>query len=374
MEQSFKVTPWEVQGNVDYEKLVKEFGVQHIDDLLLKRIEKATGKPPHQFLKRKIFFAHRDLDWLLGDYEKGNKFYLYTGRGPSENMHLGHLVPFMFTKWLQDSFGVDLWIQLTDDEKFLFKKDLPMEKATEYAYENAYDIIALGFDPKRTKIVIDSLYSKTLYNNAVKVSKHITFSTAKAVFGFGNDTNIGSVFYTAMQSSLAFIPSVLAGKNIPCLIPHGIDQDPHFRVSRDILPKMGFYKPAQIEGKFLPPLQGVEGKMSASDPTTAVFTTDSPEVLEKKVKKYAFSGGRDTVEEHRRLGGNPDIDISYQWLRFFEEDDKKLEKIYHDYKSGALLTGELKMILIEKLAAFQKSHLEKREKAKKQVEKFLVRD
>src|SRR3989338_3286934 len=99
----FKVTPWEVQGNVDYDKLVKEFGTELIDEALLKRIEKKAGEL-HFMLRRKVFFSHRDLKWLLDEYDKGNKFYLYTGRGPSGRMHLGHLLPFTFTKWLQDKF------------------------------------------------------------------------------------------------------------------------------------------------------------------------------------------------------------------------------------------------------------------------------
>ena len=81
--------------------------------------------------------------------------------------------------------------------------------------------------------------------------------------------------------------------------------------------------------------------------------------------KYAFSGGKDTIEEHRKQGGNPDIDVSYQWLMFFEEDDKKLEKIYHDYTSGKLLSGELKKILIDKIAKFLKDHQKKRKKVEK---------
>ena len=57
---------------------------------------------------------------------------------------------------------------------------------------------------------------------------------------------------------------------------------------------------------------------------------------------------------------------------FFEPDDDKLKKIYEDYKSGKLLSGELKAILIEKINAFLKIHQEKREKAKQQIQQFLL--
>ena len=117
-----------------------------------------------------------------------------------------------------------------------------------------------------------------------------------------------------------------------------------------------------------------QGKMSASEEQTAIFTTDSAKTVQTKINKYAFSGGQDTVEEHRKKGGNPDIDIPYQWLTFFEKDDKKLKEIREDYTSGKLLTGELKAILIEKINTFLKEHQKKREKAKNAVDKFIFKD
>ena len=124
-----KVDPFSVEGEVDYDKLIEEFGSTPLAKELVDRIEKVTGKTVHRFLRRQIFFSHRDLNKMLDLYEKGTKFYLYTGRGPSsEALHLGHLIPFHFTKWLQDAFDCPLVIQLTDDEKFLFKQDLKLEE------------------------------------------------------------------------------------------------------------------------------------------------------------------------------------------------------------------------------------------------------
>ena len=125
----------------------------------------------------------------------------------------------------------------------------------------------------------------------------------------------------------------------------------------------------------IPALGGPKGKMSASNENETIYTTDSPEAVKKKINKYAFSGGQPDIEEHRKKGGNPDIDVSYQYLRiFFEPDDKKLKQIYDDYRSGKMLTGELKIILIDKINEFLKSHQEKREKARNQLEKFLLKD
>ena len=373
MEKSV-VTPWEVKGNVDYDRLIKEFGTKKIDDALISRIKKHTGDI-HPFLRRGIFFSHRDMDWILNEYEKGRKFFLYTGRSPSGPIHIGHLVPWMFTKWLQDRFDVELWFQFPDEEKFLFKEDLTLEESRKWLHENMLDVIALGFDPKKTHFLIDTEHANLMYKEACKVAKKITFSTVKAAFGLKNESNIGQIFYTSMQAVPAFLPSVIAGKNIPCLIPLGFDQDPHFRVSRDVMEKLGYYKPAIIHCRFLPGLGGIseDGKMSSSEHSAAILTTDDPKTVRNKIMKYAFSGGQATVEEHRKKGGNPDIDVSYQWLNFFEEDDRKLKEIYKKYKSGDMLSGELKQILVDKLNAFLAEHQKRRVKAKDTIGQYIYK-
>ena len=361
----FTVTPWHVEGDIDYDKLIKKFGTEKISPDILKRIKKITGED-HFMLRRGIFFSHRELNRILEDYDNGKKFFLYTGRGPSGHTHIGHLVPWVFSKWLQDKFGVNMYFQLTDDEKFYAKPDLTLEDTSKFAYENALDFIALGFKPNNTKIIINTKNIQTLYPIAAQVAKKINFSNTKAVFGFTNETNIGMIFYTALQSAPCFI------ENKPVLIPLGVDQDPHFRLTRDVAPKIGKQKPALIHNIMIPGLSGPGGKMSASDENGTIYTTDSPNTVKKKINKHAFSGGQIDIEQHRKLGGNPDIDVSYQYLRiFFEPDDNKLKSIYDDYKSGKMLTGELKAILIEKINEFLAIHQVKREKAKDQIEQFI---
>lgn len=362
----FIVTPWHVEGDIDYDKLIKQFGTEKISSELLDRIKKISGED-HFMLRRGIFFSHREITRILDDYEKGNKFFLYTGRGPSGHTHIGHLVPWMFAKWLQEKFDVNMYFQLTDDEKFYAKPNLTLEETKKFAYENALDFIALGFKPEKTKIIINTRNIQTLYPIAAQVAKKINFSNTKATFGFTNDTNIGMIFYTSLQSAPCFI------EDKPVLIPLGVDQDPHFRLTRDIAPKIGKQKPALIHNIMIPSLEGPGGKMSASAENGTIYTTDSPDVVKKKINKHAFSGGQPDIEQHRKLGGNPDIDVSYQYLRiFFEPDDDKLKTIYEDYKSGKLLSGELKAILIEKINSFLATHQENREKAKDQINQFLL--
>jgi len=365
------VTPWEVRGKIDYERLIREFGTQPLTDELLRRIAKHTGEL-HLQLRRKIFFSHRDLDTVLDLYEKGVKFVLYTGRGPSGPVHIGHLVPWIFTRHLQEKFGTKLYFQMTDDEKFVVDDELELKDTKSFAYENALDLIALGFKPENTFIIFDVQDIDILYDIALEVAKHVTYSTARATFGFQENTNIGWIFWPAIQAVPCFIHAKLTGENVPALIPAAIDQDPYWRITRDVAPKLGYYKPAQIHCRFLPGL-GVGGKMSASEPETSIFTVDSPEVVKRKIWN-AFTGGRATVAEQRKLGGDPNICSVFQYFYFlFEGDDDKLADRERRCRGGEILCGECKTELTERVVKFLIEHQKMRDKAKNIIDKFRLK-
>lgn len=213
------------------------------------------------------------------------------------------------------------------------------------------------------------------YQNLIRVQKCVTFNQVKGIFGFDDSTIIGKIAFPAVQATPALstsFPQIFGNKKIPCLIPCAIDQDPYFRMTRDVCPRIGFPKPALLHAKFFPALQGVKTKMSASDANSTIFCCDTPKQIKTKINKYAFSGGRATVEEHRQLGGNCDIDTSFQYLRFFLEDDDHLEQIRKDYTSGALLTGELKKILLDVLTPILKEHQERRAQVTDEVLKQFM--
>ncbi|XP_076815465.1 tryptophan--tRNA ligase, cytoplasmic-like [Clavelina lepadiformis] len=381
------VDPWTVQSSnakgVDYDKLIKRFGSSKIDESLLNRFEKiaaSRGQKVHPFIKRGLFFSHRDLDHILSLHEQGKHFYLYTGRGPSSAaMHMGHLIPFMTTRYLQKLFDVPVVIQLTDDEKFLWK-DLQLEECFGLSRENTKDIIACGFDPEKTFIFSDLSYigsCKEFYWNMKRIEKLVTFNQVKGIFGFGDSDCIGKISFPAIQAAPSFsssFPHIFNGRtDIPCLIPCAIDQDPYFRMTRDVAPRLHLSKPALMHSVFFPALQGAQTKMSASDPTSSVFLTDTLAQIKKKINKYAFSGGRDTIEEHRKYGGDCEVDVSFQYLQFFLDDDDELEQIRKDYSSGALLTGELKQKLIKILQELVGHHQAERAKVTEEVINYFWR-
>ncbi|ODV78249.1 cytoplasmic tryptophanyl-tRNA synthetase [Suhomyces tanzawaensis NRRL Y-17324] len=380
------VTPWDVEGavvdgeaqGIDYDKLIKQFGTNAILPETLNRFKEVTGHEPHPFLKRGVFFSERDLGRILSLYEQGKPFFLYTGRGPSSNsMHLGHMIPFIFTKWLQDVFDVPLVIELTDDEKFLFKPKLTIDDVKGFAIDNAKDIIAVGFNPENTFIFSDLQYMNgAFYENVVRTSRQITTSTAKAVFGFKDSDCIGKVHFASVQIATAF-PSSFPGildlpDKTPCLIPCAIDQDPYFRVCRDVAEKLKFAKPALIHAKFFPALQGATTKMSASNTTSSIFMSDTQKEIKNKINKYAFSGGQAYLEDHRKYGGNPDVDVAYQYMTFFVHDDEKLKTLYDGYKKGEVLSGEMKKECIDVVQKYVKDYQEKRAKVDdKTVDSFM---
>ena len=366
---SVRITPWEVVGHVDYDRLIKEFGTQSIDSEIIEKFQKITGEV-HPMLKLHYFFSHRDLDSILRKVESGEKIYLYTGRGPSGMVHMGHLMPWMFTKYLQDKFGSKLLFQLTDDEKFLYSQERTREEIRHYTYENILDIISVGFDPNNTKIIVDTTHIKHLYPIALEIAKRITFSTAKAVFGFSSSTNIGMIGFPPVQAAPCFLPSLIEGKPTPVLIPAAIDQDPYWRMTRDVAEKMGFYKPAQIHSKFLPSLDSRGGKMSSSKPETAIFTTDEPEVIEKKVSS-AFTGGQATVALQRLYGGNALGCPVFWYLRYFFDDEKESDERFVKCISGNLLCGECKSDLARESKSFISTLKKRRESAKDSIEKYM---
>jgi tryptophanyl-tRNA synthetase len=165
---------------------LRKWNTSLIDQALLDRFTTLTGHKPHRWLRRGLYFSHRDFSKILDCYEYGEKFFLYTGRGPSsDSMHIGHTIPFEFTKWLQDVFDVPLVIMLTDDEKAIFKDGLTLEAVMQFSRDNAKDILAMGFDKKKTFIYSDLKYTGGHFLlNAWEFSKLVNFNQVRGAFGF----------------------------------------------------------------------------------------------------------------------------------------------------------------------------------------------
>ncbi len=363
-----KVTPWEVSQDINYDKLIKDFGLTPMKDL------------PNIFNKnllfrRKKIYAHRDFPKILDAIKNKKPFVMMTGLMPTGKFHIGHAILAQQMIFYQN-LGAKIYIAVADIEAYNARNQ-SLEDSRKIALDQYIkNYIALGLKPKNLDLYFqsdrskDSKKSNAYYRLQNQLANHATFNEFKAVYG---EITPGKMLAALLQSADMLHPQLKEFEGpLPVIVPVGSDQDPHLRLARDISQRIKAYKFQQLCSTyhvFVPGLNG--GKMSASDPTSYIALTDTPEEVEKKVKKYAFSGGRDTLEKHRKLGGQPEIDVSYQWLTFFEEDDKKLEDIYNKYKSGEMLTSELKQILINKLNAFLKEHQKQRKLADKQLDKYL---
>ena len=334
--------PWDVSGKVNYSKLVKQFGLTPMKEL------------PEIFQKNVLFrrgtvFAHRDIQRILKAIKEKKKFVMMTGLMPTGKFHIGHMLvaqQFIFYQKL----GAKIYIAVADIEAYN-ARDQSLEESKKIALEYISDYVALGLDLKKCDVYFQSERSKdakksnAYYRLQNLLARHTTFAEFKGVYG---DITPGKMLSSLLQASdmlHAQLPEF--EKECPVIIPVGIDQDPHIRLARDMSKRISHHsknKFTQLSSSyhlFMPGLDG--GKMSASKPTSYISMTDTANEVKNKINKYAFSGGQKTLEEHKKKGGNPDVDVSFQYLKFFfEQDDKKLTQIEKDYKSGKLLTGELK--------------------------------
>jgi len=374
MDMKLEINPWGTEDVKDYEKLAKEFGIQPFSPLL------KIMKEPHLLMRRGIVFGHRDFDKILGAIKKKESYAMMTGLMPSGRFHLGHKILAEQIIYHQQVLGGKIFLCVADIEAYNMRmNDMNTLKKTAIN-EYLLNYIALGLKPKNCDFYFQSSRSKdpdqanAFYRLAGMASRKTTFNEMRAIYGEISPAKVMSVMIQVSDILHPMLPEFGGYKHV--VVPVGVDQDPHMRLTRDIAYRFSKNEytfpslPSSTYHRFIKGLKG--GKMSSSDPLSYIALTDDHKGIRNKIMKYAFSGGRETIAEHRKKGGIPEVDVSYQYLYSqFEPDDKNIQRIYEDYKSGSLLTGELKQILIEKLEKFLHDHQRKRQKAKKQVDKFL---
>ena len=450
-----KIDPWASKGVENYKEICDKFGLDMIDS-------KKLPNPTHLH-RRGIIFAHRDLDNVLEAKNAGRPFGVLSGLMPSGQIHLGHKMVIDQAKWFQD-LGGDVTITVADLEAHA-TRGLSLEKCREYAIEEYISNYAgMGLDPEKTSIYFQS-ERPIIQKLGFTLGKKTNLSEMEAIYGFSGDTNLAHVQSPLVQAGDIVHPQLEEyGGLRPIVVPVGIDQDPHIRLTRGMVSKtnwfnvkqnksgnitiglsiqdnnqesmglrsdggidrsqrqkvvdkvisaigkagfkktnanpkhgtieikdatkdnyneikyhllalerqmggMGLMQPASTYHQFAIGMTG--GKMSSSQPETTMFLNDSMKDIEKKIKS-SFSGGQATVEEHRAKGGNPDVDVAFQYLRyFFEEDDNELERIRNEYVSGDLLTGEIKAICVEKASMWMERHHELKDQNQHLVKEFL---
>src|SRR3989338_1390071 len=347
-----KIDPWEVKEVKDYNKLMRELGV---DDF--SQFPKKLKDAPLE-IRRNLVLGHKDFNKVYECIAKKKEFAILTGLMPSGIFHFGHMSVINQVIYYQN-IGAKIYLLSADLEAQL-TRSIGQKEAEKIAIEEyLLNYIALGLKKKNLTFYFQTRGPKKSqeYANLSKLaSAKTTFNEVKAIYG---DITPQKLISALTQTADILYPQLEGIKTT--LTPVGFDQLPHANFSRDLASRMKFSLPCFTFHKLIPGLQGPTTKMSSSKPESYISFDDSEKEVENKIRKYAFSGGGATLAEHKKHGGNPDIDVSFLWLKYlFEDNDKKLNEIHADYKSGSLLTGELKEILIEKVNSFLKEHRKKR--------------
>jgi len=341
----------------DYVKIIKDFGLDSFN---------AKNYPdPNRLMRRGIVFAERDMKLVLKAMKEKKKFYVLSGIMPTaQKVHFGTKMVVENIAYFQ-KHGAKTYCLVADLEAAA-ARGVSLKEARKNALEfqiPAY--IALGLDPKKTVFYFQS-ENKDVMHLSYEFSKKITLNEYKAIFGMADP---GRIISALTQAADILYPQL--EERMPGVIPVGVDQDPAIRLTRDIVRRTKekkFFLPAGLYHKFTLSLDG-EIKMSKSRPESCIDLPEDPKKVCKKIMR-AKTGGRDTVEEQRKLGGVPEKCIIFElYKQHLIEDDKELQKIYDDCKAGKLLCGEDKKHCCELMTKFMNNLMKNIEKARKNMDK-----
>ena len=351
------IDPWGAILIEDYIRVINQFGLEPFTDETLKKIPN-----PNRLMRRKIIFCHRDLNIILDAMKSKKPFYALTGIMPSaQKIHFGTKMVVENLKYFQDQ-GAITYLLVADLEA-ASTRGISLKESRKNALEfhiPAY--IALGIDPEKTTFYFQS-ENKDVMRLMCILSNKVTESEFRAIYG---SVSPGKVIAALLDVSDVLFPQ-FRGKPMPGVIPVGIDQDPHIRLTRDLARKtkrvFGFVPPAAVYHKFTPSLDG-SFKMSKSKPETYIELPEEPESISRKLWN-AFTGGRETLEKQKRLGGVPEKCVIFEFFKqHLIEKDEELDKIYFECKSGALICGDCKHHAIELMSKFMNEFNRKLEKAR----------
>jgi tryptophanyl-tRNA synthetase len=356
------IDPW---GDVEvgnYRDKMERFGIEPIDEI-------EDRMPDHRYVRRGIIFGHRGMEEFLDARKEGEDVAMMTGIMPSGVFHFGHKAVVDQILMYQE-MGAEITIAAADIEAYN-TRDMPLEKARKLVIEEYLtNYVALGLDLEKVDFYFQSQAGNDHLARSKMFAKCLTRNEMDATYG---DPDPGKIASALTQYADILRPQFPEnGGPKPTVVPVGVDQDPHIRLTREVARKhegSDFRKPASTYNKFMRGLQG--GKMSSSDPKSYIALTDSIKDAKQKIDE-AKTGGRETLEEHREQGANIEEDMVFELLAFhLIDDDNELKRIREEYESGEMLSGELKQLAKNRLEDFLREHREKRENASEEVEQYI---
>lgn len=350
--------PWGTELVEDYQKVIRDFGLEIFNPRLFPQ--------PNRLMRRHIVFAGRELNIISRCIKEKKPYYVLTGIMPSaERLHLGNKMVIEQLSYFQ-KHNAKTYVLVADLEAAA-TRGISLEEARKMALNFHIPAwIALGLNPEKAVFYFQS-ENKDVMRMAYEFAKKITLNEFKAVYGTADP---GRIMSAMTQAADILYPQ--SKERMPGIVPVGIDQDPHIRLTRDIVRRTkakNFFMPSSIYHKFMPSLDG-SVKMSKSRPESCIELPEEIESVKGKIAR-ALTGGRDTLEEHRRLGGQPEKCMVFELLKqHLVEDDRELDRIYADYKSGRMTSGEIKDTAKKKMEIFMKKFRMDIDKARKYTKKI----
>ncbi len=348
--------PWGTSTVKDYARLQSEFGIEPVAPLL------ARFKKPSPHLSRGIDFGHRDLGRIIDAVDKSKPYAVMSGIKPTGDFHLGTKMTADDMVYFQSlSKKSKVYYAIADVEAYA-DNGLSFAQTSKVAVKNVADILALGLDPARSVVYFQSEEMRVM-RLATIFSKGVTNSMLRAIYG---ERQIGLYLAALIQVGDILMPQLAEfGGPKPVLVPVGADQDPHIRLTRDLAAKyqgeFGFIPPSAVYHRLMKSLAGKNEKMSKRTEASLLTLDDSPAATSRKVMS-SFTGGRDTVEEQRRLGANANICPIYDLYQFhFGLDDDHVNRVYYECTKGLRLCGECKQEVLVLAKKFLAEHQKKRD-------------
>lgn len=362
-----RLDPWGASSIKDYGRLQSEFGIASLAPLI------ARFKKPSPHISRGIDFGQRDLGRVLDAVDNNKPYAVMSGIKPDGVFHLGNKMTADDMIYFQSlSRKSTVFYAIADVEAYA-DNGLSYAESSKVAVRNVADILALGLDPDRAVVYKQSEEMRVMRMSTI-FSRGVTNNMLKAIYG---ERQIGLYMSALVQAGDILMPQLPDfGGPKPVLVPVGADQDPHIRLTRDLAdryrPEFGFLPPSAIYHRLELALTGGQ-KMSKRIPESGFTLDDSPSEAAKRVST-AFTGGRDTVEEQRRLGGRADICPIYELYRFhLAGSDEHVERVYHECTNGIRLCGECKQEAVGLVKSFLAGQQKKRDSlmsdAKELIEK-----
>jgi len=230
-----EINPWSSNHSVDTEKLFTEFGIEPIKPLLSE-----IYSPP-AFLRREIVIGHRDYGRIVNAMNNNLPYHVLTGFMPSGHPHLGHLMVMKEVVWHVEEGG-NGYVAVADREAHAVR-NISWDKCREYGREYLKCLYALGYTGK----TYYQSENNTLKDLAFEAATKINFSDLQAIYGFSQETDLAHAMSVATQVADILYPQLDAGP-APTIVPVGIDQDPHIRLTRDVTHKLRMFTVEERKG------------------------------------------------------------------------------------------------------------------------------